>query len=90
MAAVPPPRSADRSGAAGDCCGAVLRHDGLDECRVGFDWNLQREATALDGERALVDRDVDVLAGHVRQFGLQDQLMLAVLVDIHRRHPGAG
>jgi hypothetical protein len=44
---------------------------------------------ALDSQRALVDRDVDVLAGHVGQFGLQHQFMIAVLIDIHRWQPGA-
>ena len=52
--------------------------------------HLARELLlALDGQRAVLDGDVDVLARHVGQLGLQHELVLAVLVDVDRRHPGA-
>src|SRR6476620_3732167 len=45
---------------------------------------------ALDRQRAVVHRDVDVLARHIRKFRLDHHLVVAVLKNVDRRHPCAG
>src|SRR4051812_17977728 len=42
---------------------------------------------ALDGQHEVLDVDVDVLARHVGELGVQHQLVIAGLVDIHRGRP---
>src|SRR5258708_1598628 len=51
---------------------------------------LRRLLLAIDGERAVIDGDTDVFPNHVRELGLQDDFVLAVLVNVDRGHPAAG
>src|ERR1051326_3224470 len=45
---------------------------------------------ALDGQDVVLDGDVDVLARHVRQFRLEHEFLVAVLIDVNGRHPRRG
>src|SRR5688500_1984068 len=43
----------------------------------------------LDNDRAVLDRDVDVLARQARELRAKHQVMLLRFVDVDRRHPAS-
>src|SRR3954463_16162628 len=50
---------------------------------------VERLLLALDRQHEVLDVDVDVVTRHRRELGLEHDLLVAGLEDVHRRHPRA-
>src|SRR5205823_6112147 len=71
----------EREGAAE---GSVAPFDVMELLFLDF---IRELLVPLHCQDVVLDGDVDVFARHVGQFRLEDEFVLAVLVDVNRRHP---